>query len=486
MNHRVLFVTPEIAPLNKVGGLGDVSHGLVQALRREGWDVRVLVPGYEDVQRGCHGLAPVATVMDGDGREGHLLEGRARELDVPLFVADFPDHFDDCASPYGGWDGDTSADARRFLAFAHAAVAIAQGMLPRWRPEVVHCNDWTTGLIPALLWSTADRPATVFTIHNLAHQGLFSRASFDDLGLPPELWHMDGLEFYGQMSFIKGGLAYADRINTVSPTYAGEILSAAFGCGLEGLLQHRRHRLSGILNGIDRDAWDPANDPTLPCPFSADALAGKQGCKADLQARLGLVVDSRAPVIGLVSRLAAQKGIDLLIEAWERILALGAQIVVLGAGDPALESTLSRLSTAQPGRCAVRVSYDEGLAHRIFAGADLLLIPSRFEPCGLTQMYGLRYGTVPIAARTGGLVDTVVDVDAQSLAQDRATGFLFQPGAAASLLDALATALRHFHGEHWHRIQRAGMRADFGWPRSARQYGTLYQQALLDRSAGLA
>ncbi len=491
--HRVLFVTPEIAPLNKVGGLGDVGHGLVPALRRQGWDVRVLLPGYPDVLRSCRPATPVAAINDGDGRRGHLLQARAAGLDAPLYAADFPHHFAARGSPYGSWDSDTSGDAQQFLAFARAVVQIAGGAIGDWRPDVVHLNDWTTGLVPALLENVPGRPATVFTVHNLAHQGLFPRETFDELGLPASLWTMEGLEFYGRLSFMKGGLVYADRINTVSPTYALEILTETFGCGLEGLLRRRRSRLSGVLNGVDYEAWSPELDPSIPCRFDASDLAGKAHCKQDLQRHLGLAMDPHVPLAGLVTRLSYQKGIDLLIEAWSRLLDLGIQLVVLGTGDPALESALTALADARPGRSAARLAYDEPLARRIIAGADLFLMPSRFEPCGLTQMYSLRYGTVPVAARTGGLADTIVDAgtaaeDTDGPPRARATGFLFAPGDPDALVDGVVRALKYFHAAHgrsqWRRIQDAGMTADFGWAHSAHQYGDIYRQALQDAAPG--
>jgi starch synthase len=481
---RVLFATPEVAPLNKVGGLGDVSHGLVQALRRDSWDVRLLVPGYPAVKAAIDHPETLLTLTDHAGRQGYLLQGRASGIDAPLYVVDMPHHFQAQDSPYG--DDESSVDcARRFAAFSNAALQIARGMVEDWRPDVIHGNDWTCGLIPALLQRERVRPATVFTVHNLAHQGLFPRGCFDDLRLPDQFWSMDGLEFHGQMSFIKGGLAFADRINTVSPTYADEILTPKFGCGLDGLLHYRRERLSGILNGTDHQTWDPAGDVHLPGRFSADDLEGKAVCKAHLQRRLELEVSVATPLIAMVSRLTHQKGIDLVIDAWQEILGLGAQIVVLGTGDPSFESALVGLSSAHPGRCAVSLCYDEQLAHQIIAGADLFLMPSRFEPCGLTQLYSLRYGTVPVAARTGGLIDTVVDTDSGSLAEDRASGFLFGSGAASEICRTLARALQHYRSPDWLRIQQAGMRQDSGWGQRARHYGTLYRHALSDRSGDL-
>jgi starch synthase len=483
MSRRVLFVTTEIAPLNKVGGLGDVGHGLVPALRRDGWDVRILIPGFAAVLAGCRGMRPVLELLDADWNAGRILEGRAPGVDAPLYVADFPHQFLHCPSPYGNMTEGDPDDARRFAAFCRAALALARGLVADWQPDVIHCNDWTSGLVPALLHGAAHRPATVFTVHNLAHQGLFSRHTFEALALPEALWHLEGLEFHGHCSFIKGGLAFADRINTVSPTYAREILTSAFGCGLDGLLRHRQERLSGILNGIDAGSWDPARDPHLAAAFSPAHMDGKRACKLDLQRRLELTEDPDVPVVAMVSRLTYQKGIDLVVEAWDNILKLGVQLAVLGTGDAALEAALAGEAARHPGRCAVSLAYDEPLSHRLVAGADLFLMPSRFEPCGLTQLYALRYGTVPVVARTGGLLDTVMHGDAEALAAGAATGWLLDAATPAAVVAGLRQALDCYGSDAWRRLQHAGMAEDLGWDQSARHYGALYHQALADCSA---
>lgn len=479
---RILFCTPELAPLNKVGGLGDVSRSLVNALHSKGADVRVLVPGFPAVKAGCSRLRWCMPLLDWHGTPGQLLKASAAGVEAPLYIADFPHHFHRHQTAYGGEAEAPLAVSRHYAAYTRAALQIAGGALSDWQPDVIHCNDWTTGLIPALLRVQGARAATVFTIHNLAHQGLMPRWCFDDLRLPESLWQLDGLEFHGQMSFIKGGLAFAHRLNTVSPTYAAEILSPEFGCGLDGLLRHRQAHISGILNGVDYQVWDPRHDPLLPFRFGASDLRGKDRCKAELRAQLGLA-ESPAPLVAMVSRLSYQKGIDLVLSESQALLQTGIQLALLGTGDTALESQLAGLAASHPGRMSVTLGYDEVLAHRLIAGADMFLMPSRFEPCGLTQLYSLRYGTVPIAARTGGLVDTVVAQGEPSVTGQPATGFLFTPGSVTALLACLTRAVEIYGSRQWRNLQQAGMAADFSWEESASHYLTLYEAAAADGSA---
>jgi starch synthase len=347
-----------------------------------------------------------------------------------------------------------------------------------WRPDVMHCNDWQTGLVPALLAMETHRPATIFTIHNLAYQGLFDWKTFEDLELPYELWSMHALEFYGEMSFIKGGLSFADRINTVSPTYAQEIRTPEFGCGLEGLLNQRVAHLSGILNGVEYDDWNPETDRLIPAQFSSTDPAGKADDKRALQARFGLEERVELPMLGMVGRLVEQKGIDLLLAILDRLMELPLQVVILGSGQHAFEQALSGAAKNYP-NLGVEIGYDEALAHLIEAGADLFLMPSRFEPCGLNQMYSLRYGTLPVVRRTGGLADTVVDADADALADGSASGFVFDEATPADLLDAIERALElHADAHAWRRVMSTAMRQDFSWQRSADAYLALYRDAL--------
>ena len=403
---------------------------------------------------------------------------------VPLWLVDCPALYDRLGGPYAGEDGlDWHDNAWRFGVFAQAALAVCTGAADlSWEPDVVHCHDWQTGLVPALLSDIPRRPASVFTIHNLAYQGLFSRVQFDQLKLPEHLWSLHALEFYGSFSFLKGGLVFSDWITTVSPTYAREIRTAAFGCGLDGLLRHRAERLVGILNGVDYRVWDPRHDPLIEHAFGPDQLEGKAANKAALQARFGLPQDPDVPVAGFVGRLVEQKGVDLILDAlpafWERPF----QLVVLGSGDRALEARLQDAARAHPMALGVQIGYDEPLAHLIEAGADLFLMPSRFEPCGLNQMYSLRYGTVPVVQRVGGLADTVVHADRKALATGTATGFTFAEPSAERLATAIEAALNCYaQPEVWRRLMRAGMAQDFSWEHSADQYLELYARVLAER-----
>jgi starch synthase len=351
-----------------------------------------------------------------------------------------------------------------------------------WRPQVVHGHDWHAGLVPALLSLEEARPATVFTIHNLAYQGLFPRETFDALGLPAALWSIDALEFHGQLSFIKGGLACADWITTVSPTYAQEIQTPALGCGLDGLLRRRRERLVGILNGADYALWDPARDPWIERPYDRDALEGRPANKAALRALVGLDPDPALPVIASCGRLVEQKGVDLIIDALPVLMRRPLQLFVCGTGDAAFGKALERAAAPYRGRCSVVVGYTEELAHATWAGADMFVMPSRFEPCGLTQLYSLRYGAVPVVRRTGGLADTVVDADLVALRDGRATGFTFGEPTREALVQALDRAVACWRRPAlWRKLVRAGMAQEFSWTRSARRYAALYQRALAAR-----
>jgi starch synthase len=351
-----------------------------------------------------------------------------------------------------------------------------------WKPEIVHCNDWQTGLIPALLEDEGGRPATVYTIHNLAYQGLFPRELFHKLGLPQRFWSPNALEFYDQLCFIKGGLVYADRINTVSPNYALEIQGKEFGCGMEGLLKVRKDRLSGIINGIDEEAWNPSADPLIPNSFALGDMAGKGANKAALQRRFNLSVNSEVAVIAMVGRTVQQKGIDLVIEALPKLMELPLQLAILGSGEKKYEQTLKHWNTLYPDRIALKLGYDEPLAHLIEAGSDLFLMPSRFEPCGLNQMYSQRYGTVPIVRCVGGLADTVEDASPANLGQATASGVVFHEASAAALLQAIIRALDLYQDKpQWTKIQQTGMNKDFSWKKSGRKYLDLYDLAMQDR-----
>ncbi len=369
----------------------------------------------------------------------------------------------------------------RFGALSWAAAHLGRhGDGQGWKPAIVHAHDWPTALAPAYLaLEEGPRPRTVLTIHNLAYQGLFPADLLAPLGLPAAAFHPDGLEFYGKLGFLKAGLVYADRLATVSPTYAREILGPE-GLGLEGLLQRRNGQLRGILNGVDDEVWNPATDPHLPRPFGPADLASRAAGKLDLQRELGLRVDAEQPLFAIVSRFAGQKGLDLVLEDQAWFAAQNAQLAVLGQGDPELEARFLAAARLHPSRVVARIGFDEGLSHRIYGGADAVLVPSRQEPCGLTQLYALRYGALPVVRATGGLADTVVDASPEAIRAGQATGFVFKEATPSGLAGALERALALYRGrpEAWMDLQRRGMAQDFGWSRAAREYLELYEELL--------
>ena len=470
MARPVLSVASEVAPLIKTGGLADVAGALPAALAAEGWAMRTLVPGYRKVMAAAE-WAEVWHWPDLFGGPGWLRQGRAAGLD--LLVLDAPHLFDRPGGPYldeGGRDWPDNPE--RFAALCWAAAEIGAGAVGDWRPEVIHLHDWQAGLVPVYLHARGGaRPGTLITIHNVAFAGSAPADRLAALRLPGWSYTPEGLEFYGRISTLKAGLVWADRITTVSPTYARELLTPEFGMGLDGLLRARGGALCGILNGIDETAWNPATDPEIATFRSA---RGKAKNRAALCAEFG-VSPPAGPLCIVVSRLSEQKGLDLLLAALPRLLEAGGALAVLGAGDPGIEQAFRAAAAADPGRIGVRIGYDEGLAHRMFAGADAVLVPSRFEPCGLTQMYGLRYGAVPVVARTGGLADTVIDANDAALRAGVATGVQFRTGDAGALGTALER-LAELHADPaiWAQVQRNAMRHPVGWGASAPQYARLY------------
>ncbi len=481
---KVLFVTSEAYPLMKTGGLGDVCGSLPAALKVLGVDVRLLLPAYRDAVKSAGKLKAAGRfLLPGLSTPVTLLEGVLPGTRVKLWLVNFPPAYDRPGNPYMNAYGHPWHDnAARFALLSRAAVAIAQGEAGlAWRPDIVHCHDWQSGLVPALLAQSNPRPATVFTIHNLSYQGLFPYETFTALHLPAPLWSMHGLEFHGQLSFIKGGLAYADRVTTVSPAYAREIQTGPLGLGLDGLLRHRRGMLHGILNGIDTDEWDPARDKHLTQPYSAARFAGKAANKRALQREFGLPPMTGVLLVGMVGRLVTQKGIDLVLDALERLERLPLQLVLLGTGEARYEKALHAAAARHAGWFAARIGYDEATAHRIQAGADAFLMPSRFEPCGLSQLHSLRYGTVPIVRRVGGLADTVVDATKARLARNAATGFAFDGERPADLAAAVERAVALYRdAPRWKKLALNGMRQDFSWRHSAAEYRRLYQRCLTD------
>lgn len=470
---RILFATSEARPLIKTGGLADVSGALPVALRAIGLDCRLLLPGYPAVLAGCVDVKPVCALngLPGDV-VATLLEAAMPDNGVPLYIVDAPELYQRKGGPYQDIAGHDHPDnALRFAVFSKVAAMLAAGDSPmNWRPDLLHCNDWQTGLAPAYLRLSGETTPSIMTVHNLAYQGVFPRANMSLVGLPPESYAIDGVEYYGSLSFLKAGLYYADRLTTVSPSYAEEIRLPALGMGMQGLLSTRGADLVGILNGIDTEEWDPAKDSHLPHKFSARSLAGKQHCKSNLQQDLNLEPNKDAPLFGVIARLAHQKGLDLILAVADGILHRGGQIALLGTGEKALEAAFRDLGALHPGQVASVIGYDEGLSHRIEAGSDIFLMPSRFEPCGLNQLYSLRYGTIPVVHATGGLKDTV---------EDGVTGFVFEEPTAHALWLAVDRALRaHADQKLWQRMMRAAMSRDFSWEKSAREYEALYRSML--------
>jgi len=475
---RILFATPECAPFAKTGGLGDVSAALPAALATLGLDIRILLPGYHQVLANLPDSREIARVAaSANLPASRLLQGRMAS-GVPLYALDCPKLYDRPGGPYQDDAGrDWSDNALRFGLLSRVAALLGSAASPLdWHPQVIHCNEWQTGLAPAYLhYAAGARAATLVTIHNLAFQGIFEPELVAALGLPLASYGPDGVEYYGKLSFLKAGLQFADAITTVSPGYAQEIQSAALGFGLEGLLAARKDCLHGILNGIDTGLWNPATDPAIACRYTAATLDSKPINKRALQRRLGLAPARELPLFAVVSRLTAQKGLDWLLDIAPQLLALPAQLALLGGGDPELERGFLALAQRHAGQVSTTIGFDEALAHMIEAGADAFLMPSRFEPCGMNQMYSQRYGTPPIVRATGGLADTVVDCTAATLADGSASGFMFHEPGAKALLAAIERAARVWRdGTIWPALQRNGMARDFGWDASARRYAELY------------
>lgn len=477
----VLFCTSEAFPLIKTGGLGDVCGSLPGALHELGNDVRLILPAYPEVMERAGKLNAVASLtLAGASEPVEILHGQLPGSEVGLYLVDSAEYFRRPGNPYLQKDGsDWPDNAERFALFARAIVALALGQAdPGWKPELVHCNDWQTGLVPALLSEHEPRPATLFSIHNLSYQGLFPAATFTALGLPDTLWSIDGLEFNNMLSFLKGGIATADWVTTVSPSYAKEICTREFGYGLEGLLQYRSANLTGILNGMDKQTWNPGSDPHIERGYDVHSLQHKVVNKFSLQREQGLPVGSQPLLLAHIGRLVEQKGVDLILDGLDALFQQPIQMVILGSGDHKLEQRLVDAAGRYPDQLAVHIGYDEQLAHRIEAGADCLLIPSRYEPCGLNQMYSMAYGTIPIAHRTGGLADSIVDLDEQSERDYTATGFIFDEDSPQAILKACLRALTHFQSRRidWWKLVITGMKKDFSWSKSAAQYLELYQR----------
>ncbi len=461
---RILFVTSEIHPLIKTGGLADVSASLPAALQSLDIDIRILVPGYPRVLSGMKEAVECASLPS-----GQLVCGKMPDTDVPVFAIDHPELYWRSGNPYLNDQGvDWPDNASRFGLLSKTAALLASENSPvAWKPEIVHGNDWQSGLAPAFMHFSGSKAKSLMTVHNLAFQGNFSPDWVARLGLPAYAYAMHGVEFHGHFSFLKAGLYYCNTITTVSPSYALEIQTPEMGCGMDGLLRSRKNEVYGILNGIDLSEWNPEKDPYLNVNYDAASLDSKIGIKRELQLRLGLEQKDDAPLLGVVSRLTYQKGLDLVAACADWLVAQGAQIAVLGSGDREFEQNFLNLAKMHPGRCAASIGYDESLAHQVMAGSDIFLMPSRFEPCGLNQMYGMRYGTPPVVRKTGGLADSV---------RDGETGFVFERAEVEPLRNAISRAIGCYREkESFRKIQMNGMERNFDWQSSAKSYADLYK-----------
>lgn len=487
---RILFVTSEAFPLIKTGGLADVSGSLPAALRALGEDVRILIPGYPAVLKKLVNLKPLCSIENLPivGR-ANLLMGYMPDTNVPVIAIDCPTLYERDSGPYINARGyDWEDNPIRFGVLSKVAAILAASNSPlnhieqSWLPDIVHCNDWQSGLTPAYMKLTNPTAAkSVLSVHNLAFQGAYDASMVEKLSLPRSSFQINGLEYYGQLSFLKGGVFYADAISTVSPTYAKEIQTAEYGFGMQGLLDLRGHEIKGILNGIDISEWNPETDPHLAKNYSSAKIIGKRAVKQSLQENFELQIDANAPLLGVVSRLTYQKGLDLLVQIAPDLIEKGVQIVVLGSGEAMLENSFKALAAQYPSQVAVTIGYNEPLSHQIMAGVDMFIMPSRFEPCGLNQLYGLRYGTPSVVTQTGGLADSVVDSNAQTLTNDTATGFKMTEVSASALEMAITRGLDYYQdAKIWRKIQHNAMNTDVSWKHSAQAYLDLYTELLKD------
>jgi len=472
----VLSVASECWPLIKTGGLADVVGALPAAVEPHGVAMTPFIPGYPAVMKALGRKRAIHKYESLLGSPARIVS--ARHEDRPILVLDAPAYFDRDGGPYSDAMGrDWLDNGLRFAAFARAAADLAAGQAGAKPFDILHAHDWQAGLTPAyLVYATPGehRPKTVMTIHNMAFQGYFGRDFFPRLSLPQTAFSIEGVEYHGGVGFLKAGVGLADAITTVSPGYAEEIRTPQFGMGLEGLIVGRQDRLSGIVNGIDPAIWNPAADAALAATFTAETLTKRTVNKRAVEKAFALEPGD-GPLFVVVSRLTWQKGMDVLIEVIDHLVGLGGRLALLGTGDAAIEAGLHAAAGRHPGRVAIRTAYDEALSHLMQGGGDAILIPSRFEPCGLTQLYGLAYGCVPVVARTGGLADTIVDANLAAVSADAATGILFAPVSYEGLAHAIARAVRlHGDAETWQRIQKRGMAADYSWARSGKTYAQLY------------
>ena len=482
---RILFVTAEAVPYAKTGGLADVAGAVPRSLRSLGHDVALILPLYRQARERAPGQiddtgVELTVPLGAYSVKAALRRTTLPDSTVPIYLVDQPALYDR-AQLYGTPEGDYPDNAERFIFYARAVLAATKAL--GWAPDVYHCNDWQTALIPAHLCCHVDgdpfyrASRTLLTVHNLAYQGLFPAQAFKLTGLDERHFNWKELEFYGKLNLLKGGLVHADLLSTVSKRYAKEIQTEEFGCGMEDILAARAGDLFGIINGIDYTVWNPATDPLIPANYAPDGLAGKLACKRHLQ-RLSGLPESDAPLLGMISRLDPQKGLDMIAEVFDDLMAFDLQFVLLGTGREEYHELFAKLARKHPAKFAAHITFDNQLAHQIEAGCDMYLMPSRYEPCGLNQLYSLKYGTVPVVRRTGGLADTITNCTPTALAKETANGFSFESYKPRALLATVRRALKLFADRRaWRRLQLAGMRQDWSWDKSAREYLELYARA---------
>jgi starch synthase len=482
MPMKVLFVSSEVFPLIKTGGLADVSGSLPNALQRLGVDIRILIPGYPAVLNQLIDLKPIGALHHLPHIDhAELFLGTIKETKVKVIVIKSAALYERNGGPYADSNGlEWQDNPVRFGVLSKVASILASEHSPitSWHPDIVHCNDWQTGLAPAYMKLTEhSRAKSIISLHNMAFQGSYAPNWVVSLGLPSAGFSIEGFEYHGQLSFLKAGIFYADAITTVSPRYAAEIQTAAFGFGLEGLLSQRSDEIKGILNGIETEEWNPEHDKYLVKNYSSQNLDGKQEVKTALQQRLGLDIDADAPLLGVVSRLTHQKGLDMLIPHLQTLIDQGCQFALLGGGEMGLEALFQNIAIQNPGRASVTIGYNEPLSHQIMAGCDMFIMPSRFEPCGLNQLYGLAYGTPPIVNATGGLADSVVDSNQAHIANNTANGFVMVEASADGLMACIKRAVDMYRNnkDTWLQIQKTGMSQNLSWDKSAQEYLAVYQ-----------
>ena len=485
---RVLFATSEVFPLIKTGGLADVSGSLPTALQNLGVDIRILMPGYPAVLNKLTNLQAIATFDNLPViHNAALMMGTIAETQVKVMVIKSAHLYEREGGPYADANGLEWLDNPVRFGILSKVAAILSGPhspITDWQPDIVHCNDWQTGLTPAYMKLVEHSQAkSIISLHNMAFQGCYAPGWLSTLALPSTNFTIEGFEYHGQLSFLKAGIFYANAVTTVSPSYAKEIQTAAFGFGLEGLLSKRGNEIKGILNGIETDEWDPEADPHLVKNYSATTLAGKKLVKAALQEKLGLHIDASAPLLGVVSRLTHQKGLDMMVPILQELVDAGCQLALLGSGESVLENAFRALAVSNPTKVSVTIGYNEPLSHQIMAGCDMFIMPSRFEPCGLNQLYGLAYGTPPIVNGTGGLADSVVDTNIITFKNKTANGFVMSEASPTSLLSCIKQALNVFNNDAnaWKQIQKNGMTQNLSWDKSALEYLAVYQT--LNKSA---